>query len=116
VNEVDRVAVTLYPQLKRLIELRDGDGWTLQPVTVDNKIELVTGYRLWPQGWSDAIAIRDITDAKAYRCDPAGGEVWGREGTLTEVLDALIELPAPGDVGAPTLVKGRRPTLLTPGQ
>jgi hypothetical protein len=114
VNEVDRVAVTLYPQLMRLIVLRDGGGWTFQPVTVDSEMELVAGWRLWPLGWSDAIAIRDVTDAKGYRCDPAGGEVWGREGTLVEVLDALLELPEPTEPGAPALVKARRPTLWTP--
>jgi hypothetical protein len=28
-------------------------------------------------GWSDAIAIKDQNNATAYRCEPAGREVWG---------------------------------------
>jgi hypothetical protein len=77
---------------------------------------LVSGWRLWPLGWSEAIAIRNLGDAKGYRCDPDGGEVWGREGSLVDVITGLIELPAPGQRSAPTLVKAQRPRLWTPGE
>ena len=68
-----------------------------------------------PEGWSDAVAIANRDDARAYRCDPAGGEVWGREGGLAEVIDALIELPAPHEPGAPRLVKAIAQRLWAPG-
>jgi hypothetical protein len=69
---------------------------------------------MWPGGWSDAIAIRDLTDAKAFRCDPAGGEVWKHEGGLVEVVDGLTDLPAPHEPHAPRLVKARAPGLWLP--
>jgi hypothetical protein len=108
-----RIALARYPQLRRLLGLRHG-GWVFQPVLVGGQLELLTGSRAWPLGWSDAIAIRDLGDAKAYRCDPAGGEVWCREGPLVDVVDAVADLPAPGMPGAPMLVTARRPTLWTP--
>jgi hypothetical protein len=114
VNTVDRAAVALYPNLQRLIDLRHG-GWTFQPIHTSGELVMLAGWRLWPLDWSDAIAIRDLGDAKAYRCNPDGGEVWGKEGSLLDVLNELIELPEPGQPSAPTLVKGRPPTLWTPG-
>jgi hypothetical protein len=111
----DRAAMAAYPQLQRLAELRDGGGWFFQPVSVDGELELLTGARVWPLGWSDAIAIRDLGDARAFRCDPAGGEVWKREGGLVDVIDGLVELPAPDDPSAPRLVKARGPGLWVPG-
>lgn len=110
----DQAAVTTYPELWRLIQLRAGGQWFFQPVLVDGELELVTGARVWAGQWSDAIAIRDLGDAKGLRCDPAGGEVWKREGGLVEVIDGLVELPAPDDPRAPRLVKGRAPELWTP--
>jgi hypothetical protein len=109
----DQIALATYPQLWRIIELR-GAGWFFKPVRIDGKLELLTGARLWPDGWSDAIAIRNLGDARAFRCDPASGEVWMREGGLVEVIDGLIELPAPHEPGAPRLVKASAPELWTP--
>jgi hypothetical protein len=110
----DRAALAAYPQLERLISLRDGGGWFFQPVQVQGELELLTGWRRWPDGWSDAIAIRDLGDARAFRCDPLGGEVWKREGGLVEVIDGVVELPAVDDPRAPQLVKARAPELWTP--
>jgi hypothetical protein len=70
--------------------------------------------RIWPDGWSDAIAIRDLGDARAFRCDPAGGEVWKREGGLVEVIDGLVDLPAPDQPNAPRLAKATAPELWVP--
>jgi hypothetical protein len=97
-----------------LRELREDGGWVFQPVLVASELELLVGARVWPQGWSDAIAIRDVSDARAYRCDPDGGEVWQREGGLVEVIDGLLELPAPDQPGAPRLVKAKAARLWTP--
>jgi hypothetical protein len=109
----DRAALAAYPQLARLVELRE-NGWFFQPVSVDGELELLTGARVWPGGWSDAIAIRDLGDARAFRCDPAGGEVWQHEGGLVEVTNGLLGLPAPDQPTAPRLVKARGPALWTP--
>jgi hypothetical protein len=107
-------ALRLYPPLQRIAELRDSGGWVFQPVQIDGQLDLLTGVRLWPLGWSDAIAIRDLGDAKAFRCDPDGGEVWHHEGGLVEVLDALMDLPAPDQPSAPHVVKAKAPELWTP--
>jgi hypothetical protein len=114
-TQVDQAVLRAYPELCRLLELRMDGGWFFQPVLVAGELELLTGARSWPHGWSDAIAIRDVSDAKAFRCDPAGGEVWQREGGLVEVIDGLVELPAPDQPGAPRLVKARAKKLWTPG-
>jgi hypothetical protein len=114
-TSADRAALAVYPQLGRLIELRDGGGWFFRPVQVGGALELLTGARMWPGGWSDAIAIRDLGDARAFRCDPEGGEVWKREGGLVDVIDALFELPAPDEPAAPRLVKATAPELWIPG-
>lgn len=111
---VSVAALRLYPQLQRIAQLRDGGGWVFQLVQADGRLDLLTGVRLWPWAWSDAIAIRDLGDAKAFRCDPDGGEVWRHEGGLVEVVDALLELPAPDEPGAPQLVKAKAPELWTP--
>jgi hypothetical protein len=79
------------------------------------ELEVLVGFRLWPDEWLDAIAIRDLSDAQAFRCDPDGGEVWYREGGLVEVIDGLLELPAPDQPGAPRLVKSQTRRLWTPG-
>ena len=105
-TSVDRVAVVLYPELRRLIGLRDQRVWQFVLRPRDGVIDLVAGVRVWPQGWTDAIAIAGSDDAKAFRYDPAGGEVWGREGGLAEVIDGLEELPGPNEPGAPRLVRG----------
>jgi len=114
-NRLELAAVSAFPELRRLVELKQGGGWVFQPVVIDGGLELLAGWRAWlVDGSTDAIAVRNVGDAKAYRCDATGGEVWGREGSLVEVIDALIELPAPDAPRAPRLVKGRRPILWTP--
>jgi hypothetical protein len=110
----DLAAVTQYPELRRLILLRDQSPWRFLPKYHDGELELVTGVRVWPGSWTEAVAIRSQDDVKAFRCDPAGGEVWGREGGLAEVLDSLIDLPAPHAKHAPILVKARAPRLWVP--
>lgn len=106
--KADAAAFAAFPELRRLAELRDRGGWMFRPVSLDGDVDLLTGARVWPDGWSDALAIRDRCDAKAFRCDAAGGEVWQREGTMRDVLDGLLELPPPDAPGAPRLVIASR--------
>jgi hypothetical protein len=115
-TQTDIAAVSRYPELLRLISVRAQAGWVFLPAYQDGELELVTGARVWPDRWTDAIAILNRNDAKAYRCDPAGGEVWGREGGIAEVLDLLVELPPPNAPHAPTLVKARAPRLWVPNR
>jgi hypothetical protein len=115
-TDSDHVAVALYPELRRLVILREDRRWLFSPNYRLGEMVLVVGVRVWPpEGWSDAIAIANRDDARAYRCDPAGGEVWGREGGLAEVIDGLIELPAPNEPSAPRLVKATAQRLWAPG-
>jgi hypothetical protein len=114
-NQTEQLAVRLYPELKRLIALKQSGGWVFQPTIVDGELELLTGYRVWlVGGWSDAIAISERTSAKSYRCNADGGVVWKREDTLACVLDELIKLPRPDARSAPQLVIGAR-HLWVPG-
>jgi hypothetical protein len=119
VNQTELATVVRYPEIQRLIDLkieRPQPPWIFQPHVIAGHVELLTGWRAWlVGGWTESIAIRDRGDAKAYRCDPAGGEVWDREGSLIEVIDGLIELPGPDEPGAPRLVKGALRKLWLPG-
>lgn len=101
-------------ELRRLAELRDRGEWSFLPIRRDGELELLTGARGWPGGWSDAVAIRDLGDARGFRCDPVGGVVWRREGGMAEVVEGLLELPTPDHPRAPRLVIGTAPGLWTP--
>lgn len=47
----------------------------------------------------------------AVRCNHTGRITWRREGTLTDVIDGLISLSAPGDRLPPRLMIAGRPLL-----
>jgi hypothetical protein len=90
-------------------------GWKFTPTYVDGDLEQLSGVRTWPgSDWSDGLMVLSPTDAKALRTDPAGGVVWQRTGTVTEVGEALLDLPHPDAPGAPRLVKATVPRLWTP--
>jgi hypothetical protein len=83
-------------------------------LTLDH-VEWETTLRVWlVSSWSDALAIRDPGDARAYRCTAEGGVVWDRDGTLVCVLDELLALPRADAPGAPRLVQAQR-KLWIPG-
>jgi hypothetical protein len=106
VTETVRISLTLYPELGRLIELREGHRWVFGfERDEDGEILLVHGGRLWPNGWSEAVAIRNRDDARACRLDPAHDLVWECEGGVVDVLDGLADLPG-ADEGRPYLVRG----------
>ncbi|GAA4415393.1 hypothetical protein ACFQV2_16365 [Actinokineospora soli] len=102
-------ALVTFPELRRLVDLRDA-GWQFLPAVVDGRVVEVHGVRTWPGGWADAIRVRYVTDVAAIRCDFEGGVSWKRDGGLVEVVDELIALPAPGDRLAPVLVVARAPS------
>ncbi|HEX7661169.1 MAG TPA: hypothetical protein VF444_16990 [Pseudonocardiaceae bacterium] len=109
----EREALAEFPELRRLIDLKHA-GWTFLPTTVDGEVTELHGIRGWPQGWADAMRVRYLTDAAAVRCDYTGAITWRCEGTLTDVIDGLLCLPAPGDRLAPRLVIDAGPALWTP--
>jgi hypothetical protein len=106
-------ALAAYPELRRLADLLDA-GSSFMPIQDrDGELVEVRGVRTWPDsGSADAVMVRYVTDAAALRTDHAGGVLWQREGTLAEVVDGLLALPAPDTRGAPRLVRGRAPSGL----
>lgn len=90
----ERAALTAFPQLQDLLDLRIA-GWRFLPVTSDGTVVELRGAKLWPLGWVDALALRDLHDAAGLRRDPAGAVVWWHDGSLAEVVDALLALPVP---------------------
>ena len=97
------VAAALFPELRRLLEAR----WLFLPVEHGDRG--VDGVRLWPGRWRDGIRVASATDALGIRTDPDGGLVRELTGPLPEVVDELLELPAPGTRLAPHLVIGSGP-------
>ncbi len=106
ITETD--AIRAYPELARLYEFRDA-GWRFLPITDDDgQLEGFVGTRHWP-GHTDALWIYDRTDTLAVRLlaeapGARGGLVWQRSGALADTVAAMLELPAPGDPGAPSLI------------
>ncbi|GAA2975508.1 hypothetical protein [Actinokineospora diospyrosa] len=109
----DTVAVAAYPELQHLIDIRDHD-WEFHPVLDDNGITQIYGYRRWPDGWIDLLVIHHRTNTAAARSTYDGGLVWNRDGTLTDTIQHLTDLPTPDHPLAPRLVIARIPTLWTP--
>lgn len=106
-------SLVLYPELQRLVDLRDA-GWSFSPRhNPDGELVGINGLRVWPEGQADALRVKSPTDTAALRCDHTGGVLWERQGTLVEVVDGLLELPLPGARLAPCLVSGTVP-LWTP--
>jgi hypothetical protein len=114
VNPADEQAVALYPALADLIHLRDA-GWKFMPIEKDGHPVEHDGFRVWPDGWTDAIRIHSETNALGARVAPDEALVWHYTGTVAQVVAELLTLPAPGTVSAPRLVIGAAPQLWTPG-
>jgi len=77
----------------------------------EGQLDGLVGPRQWPCH-TDALWIHDRTDTLALRLladtpGARGGLVWHRSGPLADTTAALLELPAPGQPGAPTLILAR---------
>jgi hypothetical protein len=103
-------AVCRYPELARLIALRD-TGWTFR-VWVENGCTIgIVGSRsareftdaLFIAGRHDVRAVRLLADAPGVR----GGIVWDYSGSLADTVDELVALPTPGERLAPRLIIAR---------
>lgn len=106
----EAAALSAFPELQRLVELRRLGRWQWRADHVAGEIQ---GLLFWESGEVDAIAVRASGDAKSLRLLPGDGVVWQRTGGLREVADGLLELPAPGTRLAPRLVKDQAPSLWT---
>jgi len=112
-------AIELYPCLKGLALLPDA-GWKFLPLRGVANIMALEGFKRWPHGWRDCIRVREETDALGIRIRvPADRHtnpeiVWEYSGTLAEVVERLMTLPAPDTRLAPQLVVGNAPALWTP--
>ena len=90
----EREALASYPELARLADLRAA-GWLFMPVDEDGELVELRGVKLWPSGWVDTMALRDVDEAAALRCDPDGCPSWRCGGTLIDIVEALFALPVP---------------------
>lgn len=113
-NAADEAALRAFPELSRLAELRASGRWMFMPGKGhDGELIEIRAVRIWLlSGSADALKVRYTTDARAVRTRDDGAVVWERAGTLVEVVDALLGLPAPGAPGAPHLARGRTPSGL----
>ncbi|WP_020668688.1 hypothetical protein [Amycolatopsis nigrescens] len=94
-SDSDRAAVAVFPELQRLIDLREV-GWLFTYVhDRDGLLVMVAGLRMW-RGvlQADALRVKSPPDAQALRSGP-DHTIWFRTGTLAEVVDGLLSLPVP---------------------
>lgn len=108
----EREAVAAFPELRRLIDLRDGGGWLFLPSSDRGELREMHGVRTYPEGYADAVRVRSGTDAAAVRTDHEGYRVWWCEGGLVEVVDALLAVPDPSQPNAPKLARGSATSML----
>lgn len=114
ITEAD--AVRAYPELAQLAVIRDA-GWRFRHLLDDDgQLYALVGARHWP-GHTDALWILGRTETYAVRLladapGARGGLVWERSGALADTAAALLELPAPDQPGAPTLIRGQAPALV----
>lgn len=111
-DRVINAALKAYPELELLLYL-DAAGWHWMPPPLDDEGRVVEihGVRTWPGDPDvDALRIRSSTDGRAIRMGPDGALTWEREGTLADVVEALIGLPPPSSPFAPRLVIGSAPS------
>ncbi|MET1074850.1 MAG: hypothetical protein ABWY11_19535 [Umezawaea sp.] len=57
--------------------------------------------RIHVWGEHEAIAARELTDHRPF----SGNVVWSYEGSACDAAQALLDLPKPGEPGAPTVAR-----------
>ncbi|MFE9747590.1 hypothetical protein ACFYOT_22030 [Saccharothrix saharensis] len=107
-GDTDAAVVAAYPELRHLLDLRQG-GWRFLPIEAGRS--QIDGFRRWPDGWSDAIRIKDSGDALGLRLDRDHAITWEYAGALAEVVQELLLLPQPSSRLAPRLAKGKGPRV-----
>lgn len=110
-------AVRRYPRLAGLQTLVDRRWLFITHRDENGRPVHLDGFLCWPGDVTDALSVHSETNAFGVRT--LGDEndlVWQRTGTLADVVDGLLELPAPDAPNAPRLVIGRTAPLWTPGK
>lgn len=82
------------------------------------EIEVVVGSYGWHGyydrihvwGEDEAVAARELSDHRPF----SGTVVWSYEGSAADAAQALLDLPKPGEPGAPTLAKAGPSSLWLP--
>lgn len=104
-------ALALYPQLQRVVDLRN-DGWLFRLVGNGGvAVTSVMGMYRWVTDdgiWADFIAISGENECVAMRLTPNREPVWAMDSTLNDVVDALLDQPHPDSASAPRRVLGER--------
>ncbi|MBC6450540.1 hypothetical protein [Actinokineospora xionganensis] len=99
-------SITRFPELAELAALRD-NGWQFRLLHDDNGELVCVACSRNHGAHTDAVFVFDRTHVVASRVltEEHGGVVWLKDGTdLVEVVRELVNLPAPGEPGAPSLV------------
>lgn len=111
-------AVRRYPRLRDVLTLMELDWKFISHEDTDGRPTHLDGFLCWPDGvTTDALSVHSETNAFGVRTlGTAGDIVWKRTGGLSEVIDGLLELPAPHEPNAPRLVIGNGSPLWTPPQ
>lgn len=65
----DAAAFAEFPELRRLVDLRDG-GWLFVPRRVDGELDRLNAVRTWPDGTAEAVMVKYVTDAAAHASIP----------------------------------------------
>lgn len=101
------------PEFDQLAALLARD-WEFSPYFgPSGELDRIAAARVWgTEGQVDALRIKSQTDAAAMRADAYGGLLWEKDGTVKDVLAALLELPSPSHPLAPQLVRGKAPLTL----
>ena len=113
-SEPVRQIVEDFPEVRYVVALRDR-GWRFVGIGPDEVAQVLVGTRAWHGGWTDHFYLRSDTECWAARTTHDDGLVWEQSGGLVEVASALLELPAPDQPGAPTMVRARDSSPRTPG-
>lgn len=110
-------ALWRYPVLAGLLALA-GEAWTFRELDDIDGLTALYGRREYPRhNQMDAMKVLSETEVRAQRTRIGDGLLWHMDGTLGDVVDALLNLPDPGVPHAPHLILGSMPQKLwTPSQ
>lgn len=110
-------AVRRYPRLRDLQTLMDLDWRFIHHEDPDGKPLHLDGFLCWPDGvTTDALSVHSETNAFGVRTIGESDIVWQLIGTLPDVIEGLLQLPAPHEPNAPHLVIANGSPLWTPNQ
>ncbi|MCP2267977.1 hypothetical protein [Actinokineospora diospyrosa] len=95
-------ALRRFPELVHLLSIREA-GWNFHLLEENDELVAVAA-SYSNQQFTDAIFVFDRTHILANRLLD-DGVVWMKEGNdIQEIVQDVLDLPAPGEPGAPSLV------------